>query len=74
MKSPINRDSRAPDPTGLILAELRFPRLHHMRRRVDGSLPAADPANEGKRPPFLSVRAVALLAIIVLIAVLAANG
>jgi hypothetical protein len=74
MKTPFDRDSRAPDPTSLILAELRFPRLHHMRRRVDESLPAADPANEGKRPPFLSVRAVALLAIIVIIAVLAAHA
>lgn len=74
MKPSFDRDSRAPDPTGLILAELRFPRLHHMRRRVDESLPAADPVNEAKRPPFLTVRAIALLAIIAIIVVLAATA
>jgi hypothetical protein len=71
MKPTLDRDPRAPDTTGLIPASIRFPRLRRMRRCVDGSPSAPGPVSQGGRPPLLSVRAIALLALIVVIAILA---
>lgn len=53
-----------------------FPRLRPARRPADKieSLIAANPANETDHSLFLSVRAVALLAIVILLIALAASG
>lgn len=83
MKPPFDLPTR--HATGSDFPELRSARAYGYA--VNARSPAAIPyprhpspyaaefsANESARAPFLSVRAIALLAIIVIIAALAANG
>jgi hypothetical protein len=51
-----------------------FPRLRRARRSTNEDMTAASSANESDHSPFFSVRAFALLAIVIIIAALVANA
>lgn len=52
----------------------RFPRPRRARRNANKKIAVVNPATESDLSPFFSVRTIALLAIVVIIAILVANA